>query len=332
MATEQLYDLVTVGSGPAGLAAGVQGGSEGLSVAIVERDRSPGGQAATTSDIKNYPGFIGRISGWELMSAMTHQATELGAKLTTDWPVEQISGIDGLYELRSRGSSEIILARSVLIAAGLVEHRRLGGSVDSYEGRGVKYGFPDRQTNYANRAVYIVGGGNSAGQAARYLSGFEGCEVTLLVRGTRIEEKMSDYLCQEIHGTPNIEVLTEAEILDASGEGSLEDLVLTCDGESRVEPADHLFVMIGMRPDTGWTATERDPNGFILTGQEIPNEKLAEFKDRSGGRPPAKFETSRPGVFAIGDVRAGSAKRVAAAVGEAATFIGELHSYRATSR
>lgn len=331
MATKkhELFDLAIVGTGPAGFAAGIAAGSEGLQTRILEASSIIGGQAGTTSCVRNYPGFVGDISGWELMGSMANQAAEFGVELTKEWPVERIEAQDGVYELQRRSDKELILARSVLVAAG-VEHRRLGGSVDAFYGRGVEYGFPNRRIDYSNSRVFIVGGANSAGQAALYLSGFEGCEVHLLIRGTSIEERMSSYLCEEIHGTPDIEVSAEARILEACGEDKLEKLVLECGKEGRIETADHLFVMVGMRPNIDWAHLEEDDVGFALAGRDLADTDAGgRFMDANDGRKPAPYETSRAGIFVAGTARSGSVPRIASAVGEGSNFVHGLHRYRA---
>jgi thioredoxin reductase (NADPH) len=325
--SQELYDVTIVGAGPAGLAAGVYGASEGLRTMLIESE-SIGGQAGSSSLIRNYLGFPRGVSGEELTFRAWEQMLLFGA---------QYAFTDPATGLVARGEERVILlangdelrARTVVIAAG-VSYRRLGiPSLDRLIGAGVFYGTAGSEARaVAGENVYVVGGANSAGQAALNLAK-HAARVTLLIRGQSLEAGMSDYLIKQIHSTPNISVRTTTEVVDAYGGQRLEGLVLEQreTGAREELQAAGVFVLIGAEPRTDWLhgVLERDNRGFILTGADAVSERwpLA--------RPPLPFETSMPGVFAVGDVRHGSVKRVAGAVGEGSVAIGSVHQYLANS-
>ncbi|MGH2788441.1 MAG: FAD-dependent oxidoreductase [Actinomycetota bacterium] len=310
------FDVVVVGAGPAGLAAAVYGSSEGLRTLVVERG-AIGGQAGSSSLIRNYLGFARGISGSELAAQAYQQAWVFGTTFLITQAVTSIvrAGNGFAVELSEGGR---VAAGAIVLATG-VSYRRLGvPALEELNGAGVYYGSSTSEAQaLQGRDVFIVGGGNSAGQAAMHLAKASS-SVTLLVRGGSLAESMSEYLIKEIDNASNVHVRFRAEVIDGGGDGHLEYLVLKSreSGEQESVPAAALFIMIGATPMTDWLppAVERDRWGFVLTGRDLPGNH------RSSGR--SHFlETSVPGVFAAGDVRHGSIKRVASAVGEGSIAI-----------
>jgi thioredoxin reductase (NADPH) len=321
------YDLVIVGGGPAGLAAAVYGASEGLRTVMVERE-APGGQAGQSSRIENYLGFPAGLSGSDLARRATDQARRLGAELLTvkDAQALRVEGSGRIVELGGGGS---LSANCVLVASG-VSYRQLDapGFAD-YTGAGIYYGAAMTEARAcADQHVVVIGGANSAGQAAVYFSGYA-AKVTMLVRADTLTKSMSHYLIDQIAALPNIDVRTGAEAVAASGEdGGLRELrIRHADGSETDEQADACFVFIGAAPRTDWLegVVARDERGFILAGQDVLEHgwPLA--------RAPYVLETSVPGVFVAGDVRARSIKRVASAVGEGSMAVSLIHEYLATA-
>ena len=323
----EVFDVAVVGAGPAGLAAAVYASSEGRRTVLVERE-AIGGQAGTSSMIRNYPGFAQGVTGARLALAAYQQAWFFG---TTFLFMRQLDGLsrqdDGHYLLRLSGGGTLT-ARTVVIATG-VTYRRLGvPSLEDLRGRGVFYGAGVSEAPaMRGRQVFVIGGGNSAGQAAMHLAKWAR-QVTVLVRSQSLTDSMSDYLIREIDAAPNIDVSYGVQVVDGTGTDHLESLVLEDrqTGTRRSVPADALFVLIGSEPPTGWAGDNpaRDKWGFILTGQDVLDDAGASWP---AGRPPLLHETSLPGVFAAGDVRRGSVKRVASAVGEGAITIPLVHRY-----
>jgi thioredoxin reductase (NADPH) len=326
----QGLDLVVIGAGPSGLAAAVYAVSEGLSALVVERE-AIGGQAGSSSRIRNYLGFARGISGAELAQRAYQQAWTFGARFMAMREVAALRPGDERHVLVTSDGTDIA-ARCVVLAMG-VDYRRLGiPGLEELVGAGVFYGSsPTHVERFTGSAVYVVGGGNSAGQAAIHLGRFAR-SVSILVRGPDLAASMSQYLIEEIRAMPNIEVMTSTEIADAGGNGRLERLTLRdlASGEHREVEADVVFIMIGAKPHTGWLPSEirRDDHGFVLTGPDLASDARGE--DWPLDRPPHAFETSLPGVFAVGDVRSRSVKRVAAAVGEGSVVIQQIHGYLAT--
>ena len=322
------YDLAVIGGGPAGLAAAVYGASEGLSTLVLEPE-AIGGQAGTSSRIRNYQGFPTGVSGGELALRAFSQAWNFGAEyvygnaatgLRTDGPERVIALADGT-EVRSR---------AVVIATG-VSYRRLGiPALDALIGAGVFYGAATTEAAaMKGEDVFVVGGANSAGQAAVHLARYA-ARVTLLVRGPSLTESMSEYLIKEIAGTPNIAVRHNTVVTGGGGTGRLENLMLQdrLSGTTETVPAVAVFVLIGAEPRTQWLpdAVVRDRWGFLVTGTDL----MADGHPPAGWplpRPPMYLESSLPGVFAVGDVRRGSVKRVASAVGEGSIAIRLVHDY-----
>jgi thioredoxin reductase (NADPH) len=327
---QRTFELVVVGAGPAGLSAAVYGASEGLDTLVVERETF-GGQAGTSSLIRNYFGFSRGVSGQELAAQAYTQAWLFGASFDF---ARHATGLrrtgDELVVTLSDGTE--VMGKTVLIATG-VSYRRLGvPTLEALQGAGVFYGAAVTEAQATkDREVHVVGGGNSAGQAAMYLSKYSS-KVTLLVRGNSLAASMSEYLITEIDAAENIEVRLDTRVTDGGGEGRLEYLVLkdSISGSTETVPTAALFVLIGAEPHTEWLSKNivRDRGGYIVTGQDLlRNGRLPEAWPLD--RPPMLLETSMPGVFATGDVRHGSVKRVASAVGEGSIAIPLIHSYLA---
>jgi thioredoxin reductase (NADPH) len=321
---EEVFDVAVIGAGPAGLAAAVYASSEGLRTVVVEGE-AIGGQAGTSSMIRNFPGFSQGVSGSRLAWEAWQQAWLFGTTYLFMRHVEGLSGEMGRLQLRlSDGSS--LTARTVVIATG-ASYRRLGvPSLEDLQGRGVFYGAGVSEAPaMRGRKVFVVGGGNSAGQAAMHLAKWA-AEVTILVRGPSLAVSMSDYLIREIDAAPNVTVVYNVMVVDGSGADHLESLVLADreSGQRSDVPADALFVLIGSEPRAEWLTdtVACDQWGFILTGADLPDDAQ---RERPLTRPPMALETSLAGVFAAGDVRHGSVKRVASAVGEGAITIPLVH-------
>jgi thioredoxin reductase len=328
----QVFDVAVVGGGPAGLAAAVGASSEGLATVVVEHE-AVGGQAGTSSMIRNYPGFSQGVSGATLAQEMRRQAWAFGTTFLYMRQAEALAPEDGHYRLRlSDGSA--LTARTVIIATGAT-YQRLGiPHLQALQGRGVFYGAAASEAPaMRGRTVFVAGGGNSAGQAGLYMAKWAH-QVTILVRGQSLADTMSDYLIRQIDATPNIDISYQVQVADGTGTstGGLQSLVLhdTASGERRTVPADALFVLIGSQPRTQWLGqgVARDRRGFILTGPDLPADTGHRWPP---GRPPLPLETSLPGIFAAGDVRQGSVKRVASAVGEGAATIPLVHRYLQTA-
>ncbi len=320
----RVYDVAIVGAGPAGLAAAVYAASEGLSVMVLDC-RAFGGQAGASARIENYLGFPTGITGRALMGRAYSQAQKFGADVAIPDEVlalESGSNRDGARFTVQLSGDEQVNARAVVIASG-ANYRRLNvPNIEEYEGSSVHYwASPIEGRLSSGQDVALVGGGNSAGQAAVYLAD-QGANVSMICRGRALRDAMSDYLADRIEAHPRIDVLMETEITALEGEKGMLEAVRWRNrktGEETRKPLRHLFLFIGADPNTGWLKScevALDEKGFVCTG--------ADFSD--GGRP---LETSRHGVFAIGDVRSGSTKRVAAAVGEGAQVVSILHKYLA---
>jgi thioredoxin reductase (NADPH) len=322
------FDLVIIGAGPAGLAAAVYGSSEGLRTVVVERETF-GGQAGTSSLIRNYLGFSRGVSGSELAWQAYQQAWLFGASFRlARHTIALHHGPEQLVVRLSDGTE--VAGRAAIVATG-ASYRRLGvPSLEALQGAGVFYGAAVAQAQgMKGQEVCVVGGGNSAGQAARHLSK-HARRVTLLVLGESLTAHMSQYLVEEIEATENIQVRLNTQVLDGGGQGRLEHLVLKdrASGLTETFPAAALFVLIGATPHTAWLPEEvmRDERGYIITG----NDLLRDGSPPEGWpleRAPMLLETSVPGVFAAGDVRCGSVKRVASAVGEGSIAIQMVHKY-----
>ena len=318
-----LHDLAILGAGPAGLAAAVYGASEGLKTLVLE-PLAIGGQAGTSSMIRNYLGFPKGIGGGELAHRAWEQAVLFGAEFAFTRPAVGLA-TRGRERNIALSDGHEVSARAVIIASG-VDYRRMGvPSLEHLVGAGVFYGAAGVEAPaMAGEEVYVVGGANSAGQAALHLARYAS-RVTLLVRGESLAAGMSDYLIKQIDATPNLEVRLRTRVVEGRGQVHLEAVVLedVATGRREEVATAAIFVMIGAEPRTEWLrdTVRRDDRGFILTGRDVPLDGWTSV------RPPLPFETNMPGVFAAGDVRYGSVKRVAGAVGEGSVAVGSVHRY-----
>ena len=319
------FDLVVIGTGPAGLAAAVYGASEGLDTISLDASGA-GGQAGASSRIENYVGFPNGISGEELAAKAAIQAQRLGARLNAPCEVVGLRSENGFHVVELADGSEVP-TRAVILASGARYQRLAVKDLEQFEGAGVYYAATDLEVRTCNRQpVVVVGGGNSAGQAAIYLAQ-QGSKVIIAIRGDDLSKRMSRYLVQRIEAAyPDIEVRTCTQVVGLEGEGHLERVVLEHALSHFRETVSclGLFCFIGADPATAWldNTVILDDRGFVLTDRSLPSDVVDEsFEDR----PPLPFETSVPGVFAVGDVRNGSLKRVAAAVGEGSSAVRSVH-------
>lgn len=326
-ATQEFYDMVVVGGGPAGLAAAVYGASEGLRTLVIEPE-APGGQAGSTSRIENYLGFPSGITGADLGRRAHTQASRFGAEFLT----QRATGlrIDGQYRFVQLSDGREVASHVVLLALG-VQYRKLAiPGAERLTGRGVYYGAAlVEAASCKDEEVFVVGGANSAGQAALHFAQYA-CKVTMLVRGPGLSATMSKYLIDEIERTSNIVLETETQVVEVEGEERLEAIRLRGPQDERRLPATSLFVFIGAEPGADWLPASilRDEKGFVLAGPDLRRDgKLPESWREP--REPFLLETSVPGVLVAGDVRHGSVKRVASAVGEGSIAVQFAHQYLA---
>jgi thioredoxin reductase (NADPH) len=325
-----VYDLAIVGAGPAGLAAAVYGASEGLRTLLLDR-HAPGGQAGSSSRIENYLGFPAGVSGSELARRAIMQAQRLGAEFLA--PLEATGlAIDGGYKRLTLADGRQIVTRALLASTGMFYREHPAPGIAENTGAGVYYGAATTEGSaFRDRRVIVVGGGNSAGQGAIYLARYAS-EVEIVIRRDSLRETMSQYLIEQIERTTNIRLRPRTEIERVEGEGHVERVVLKslADGSTSPKEADALFIFIGTRPRSDWLPAEvlRDAKGFVLTGRDL---MAAEGYERiwKEQREPLVLETSVPGVFAAGDVRAGAMNRVASAVGEGSMVVRLAHEYLA---
>lgn len=331
-AAGDLYDLAIIGAGPAGLAAAVYGGSEGLRTILIDK-RAPGGQAGTSSRIENYLGFPNGLSGSELTQRAITQARRFGVEFLAPQEVNEIRA-EGQYKRITMVDGSEVVTRAILLSTG-VSYRTLDNeTLDKYTGAGVYYGAATTEAYaFKGQPVYIVGGGNSAGQGAMYLSR-TASEVYICIRRPSLSETMSQYLIEQIERTPNIKLLSCTEIVGGKGDDKLESVTIQDlnSGEEREAPAAAVFIFIGAKPLTDWIQMDimRDEKGFIQTGRDlINNPRYREIWKQK--REPFLLETCSPGIFAAGDVRAGAMARVASAVGEGAMAVSFVHKYLAES-
>jgi thioredoxin reductase (NADPH) len=324
----EFYDVAIVGGGPAGLAASVYGASEGLKTVMVERE-APGGQAGLSSRIENYLGFPSGLSGAVFARRAVDQARRFGVEIVSP---QEVSGVrvEGPYRYLKLSDGHELSCHALILALG-VQWRKLGiPGEDRLQGAGIYYGAGSTEAvSCRDEVVYLVGGANSAGQAAMYFSKFAG-RVIMLVRGPSLAATMSQYLIDQISKTANIQVEFNSTVAEVHGEEHLEAISISCmsSGETQQVPATGLFIFIGAEPHTAWLdgLVERDDRGFILTGQSL----MQDGKPPKGwnlDRPPGLLETNVPGIFAVGDVRHGSVKRVASGVGEGSVAIQFVHQY-----
>ncbi len=322
------YDLIIVGGGPAGLAAAVYGASEGLDTVMIERE-APGGQAGTSSRIENYLGFPVGLSGADLARRAVTQARRFGVEILTPQEVKGIR-VEDPYRFVQLADGSEISCHALILALGVSWKRLDVPGLEKLTGAGVYYGAAQTEAiSCQGEEVYIIGGANSAGQAAMYFSKYAS-QVTILVRGESLTKSMSQYLIDQINETPNIKVMVHSSVIEAKGETSLEAISIANSqtGETQTVPATSLFIFIGAVPRTDWLdgVIERDSRGFILTGQDLKHGGVRP-KGWTLERDPFLLETNIPGVFAVGDVRHNSVKRVASGVGEGSICVQFVHQY-----
>lgn len=323
------YDLVVVGGGPAALAAAVYGASEGLRTTILERG-APGGQAATSSRIENYLGFPSGLSGADLARRAVAQAQRFGVEILS---AREAVGAraDGACRVVTLADGSEVSGHVLLIATGVSVRIPPMRGVERLLGRGVYYGAATTEAmSCRGEEVFVVGAGNSAGQAAICFAA-HASKVRMLVRGGSLEATMSQYLVDQIAATPNIDVQVQCEVLEARGEQRLEAIEVRCvDTDARATyAASTMFIFVGATPRTEWLAgvVERDPQGFVLAGPDLPRDPRGRARGWKLDREPFLLETSVPGIFAAGDVRHGSVKRIATAVGEGSMAVQFIHQY-----
>lgn len=318
------YDVIIVGAGPAGLAAGVYGASEGLRSLVVER-ATVGGQAGTSSRIENYLGFPNGISGDELSDRAQKQAARFGAEIVVTREVCNIASLTGGGYCVELDGGERVTTKAVVLATGVDWRRLEAEGIDRLRGRGVLYGASRMEAgSVVGKDIFIVGGGNSAGQAAMFFSSYAK-SVTVLMRGEGLKLTMSSYLIEQIAHRQNITIEPFTEVVSVAGENALETLCsVTRGGEPRDRRADALFIMIGADANTDWLPKQlmRDERGYVCTGRDLPDNAC-------GDRQPYLLETNLPGFFCVGDVRHDSIKRVSSSVGEGSMAIAFLHQYLA---
>ena len=327
-AETSFYDLAIVGGGPAGLAAAVYGASEGLHTVMVEKE-APGGQAGMSSRIENYLGFPAGLSGGDLARRAVVQAKRFGVEILA--PQEAVGvRVEGPYRIIKLADDSEISCHALMIASGVQWRRLEAPGIDRLQGAGVYYGGGATEAlSCKGEMVYVVGGANSAGQAAMNFAKYAE-RVVILVRGESLASTMSQYLIDQIKETPNIQLWTHATVAEVHGETHLEEISVLCSDTSKVErvPASAMFIFIGALPRTDWLAgtIERDERGFVLTGADLM-QGGQHPKGWSLDRDPFLLETNVPGIFAVGDVRHGSVKRVASGVGEGSVAVQFIHQY-----
>ena len=327
-AQTDFYDLAIIGGGPAGLAAAVYGASEGLKTVMVER-QAPGGQAGMSSRIENYLGFPTGLSGGDLARRAVVQAQRFGVEILS--PQEAVSvRTEGSYRIIKLADGSEFSCHALLIATGVQWRRLEAPGIDKLQGAGVYYGGGATEAlSCKGEIIYVVGGANSAGQAAMNFAKYAE-KVVILVRGEGLAATMSQYLIDQIQRTPNIQIWSHASVAEVHGDKRLEEISVLCSDTDKVErvPATSIFIFIGALPRTDWLAgiVERDDRGFILTGPDLMRDG-----ERPKGweleRDPFLLETNVPGIFAVGDVRHGSVKRVASGVGEGSVAVQFIHQY-----
>jgi thioredoxin reductase (NADPH) len=327
-AQTDFYDLAIVGGGPAGLAAAVYGASEGLHTVMIERE-APGGQAGMSSRIENYLGFPMGLSGGDLARRAVVQAQRFGVEILS--PQEAVGvRTEGSYRIIKLADGSEISCHALMIASGVQWRRLEAPGIDRLQGAGIYYGGGATEALACkDETVYVIGGANSAGQAAMNFARYAK-RVVILVRGDSLASTMSQYLIDQIKQTPNIELWAHASVSEAHGETHLEEISVLCSDTEKIErvPASSMFIFIGALPRTDWLAgmIERDERGFILTGPDLLRDGQRP-KGWTLDRDPFLLETNVPGLFAVGDVRHGSVKRVASGVGEGSVAVQFIHQY-----
>jgi len=327
-AQTNFYDLAIVGGGPAGLAAAVYGASEGLNTVIIEKE-APGGQAGMSSRIENYLGFPSGLSGGELARRAVVQAQRFGVEILAPQEVVSVRAEDP-YRFIKMADGEEISCHALMVATGVQWRRLAAPGIDRLQGAGVYYGGGTTEAlSCKGEIVYVVGGANSAGQAAMNFSKYAD-KVVMLLRGDSLSNTMSRYLIDQIKATPNIQLWSHASVAEVHGDTHLEEVSVLCSDTNKVErvPASSMFIFIGALPRTDWLSgvVERDERGFVLTGPDLIRDG-DHPKGWSLERDPFLLETNVPGIFAVGDVRHGSVKRVASGVGEGSVAVQFIHQY-----
>ncbi len=327
-AQTDFYDLAIVGGGPAGLAAAVYGASEGLHTVMIERE-APGGQAGMSSRIENYLGFPAGLSGNDLARRAVVQARRFGVEILSPQEATALR-TEGSYRIIKLADGSELSCHALMIASGVQWRRLEAPGVDRLQGAGIYYGGGSTEAlSCKDETVYIIGGANSAGQAAMNFAKYAK-RVMMVVRGSSLASTMSQYLIDQIKATPNIEIWAHASVVEVHGESHLEEVSVLCSDSNKVErvKASSMFIFIGALPRTDWLGdlVERDARGFILTGPDLTREG-AHPKGWTLDRQPFLLETNIPGVFAVGDVRHGSVKRVASGVGEGSVAVQFIHQY-----
>lgn len=323
------HDLIIVGSGPSGLSAAINAASEGLSVVVLEAKMQLGGQAGTSTLIENYLGFSEGVSGARLTEIAAAQAHKFGVEFLAPFLAINLKQTGKCWTITS-DEGDRIEAKAVLVTAGISYKALHAKNIARFIGCGVSYGSPSLSEDYSGKTVSIIGGANSAGQAALHLAKCKQCNINLIVRGEGLEDKMSTYLIDRINKAENIKLLTYTTVDEAVGHETLEEIIV-CQSKPNNsnlsilhEKTDKLFILIGAKPKTMWLkdCLQLDENGFILTGYEATDIRTDILN----------FETSAKGIFAAGDVRADSVKRVAAAIGEGSMAINDIHKYLSSNK
>jgi thioredoxin reductase (NADPH) len=327
-AQTNFYDLAIVGGGPAGLAAAVYGASEGLNTVIIEKE-APGGQAGMSSRIENYLGFPSGLSGGELARRAVVQAQRFGVEILAPQEVVSVRA-ENPYRFIKMADGEEISCHALMVATGVQWRRLAAPGIDRLQGAGVYYGGGTTEAlSCKGEIVYVVGGANSAGQAAMNFSKYAD-KVVMLLRGDSLSNTMSRYLIDQIKATPNIQLWSHASVAEVHGDTHLEEVSVLCSDTNKIErvPASSIFIFIGALPRTDWLSgvVERDERGFVLTGPDLIRDG-DHPKGWSLERDPFLLETNVPGIFAVGDVRHGSVKRVASGVGEGSVAVQFIHQY-----
>lgn len=330
-AESEFCDLLIIGGGPGGLAAAVYGASEGLRTVLVERE-APGGQAGLSSRIENYLGFPAGLSGSDLARRAVAQARRFGVQILSPQEALQLR-VDGPYRIVRLADDTEISCHALLIATGVQWKTLEAAGVERLQGAGIYYGAAMTEAlSCKDETVFVIGGANSAGQAAMHFSRYAR-EVIMLVRGESLAQTMSQYLIDQIEQTPNIRVETRSQVVAAHGDERLQAITISCGHSGTIEqvPATSMFIFIGAQPKTDWLdgIVERDSRGFVVTGSDLIHSGR-QPKNWTLDRDPYLLETSVPGVFAIGDVRFGSVKRVASSVGEGAIAVQFVHQHLST--
>ena len=327
-AASEMYDVLIIGAGPAGLAASVYGSCEGLKTLLIEKN-NPGGQASSSARIENYLGFPNGLSGAELTRRAISQTTRFGTEILTPKEVKNICVKDG-YKITEMSDGSIVHSKSIIIATGAAFTKLDIDGIEKFTGAGIYYGSAAVEANACkNEEIYIIGGGNSACQAALYMSKFAR-EVNMMIRRDELKQTAANYLVENISKIPNIKILPNTEVIAVHGDKVLEKITLknTKTGEERTVPTKALFIYIGARPGTSWLSSlvMKNEKGFILTGSELMKEKSFQASWKQN-RDPYMCEASVPGIFAAGDVRYGAVTGISSAVGEGAMAIRFTRKY-----